>query len=84
MGEGGEGWVVRSITESQKRRGHRLGGKLTSLILDFLDLGALGFPGRVQQLAVGSSGLALRRRLELQGRGLRVKDVRAKCEALEA
>lgn len=55
-----------------------------SLILDLLDLGALGFPGRVQQLAVGCSGLALKRRLELQGRGLRVKDVRAKCEALEA
>lgn len=62
-----------------------MGGKLKmSLILDLLDLGALGFPGRVQQLAVGCSGLALKRRLELQGRGLRVKDVRAKCEALEA
>lgn len=32
-----------------------------SLILDSLDLGALDFPGGVQQSAMGCSGLALRR-----------------------
>lgn len=32
-----------------------------SLILDSLDLGALGFPGGVHQSAMGCSGLALRR-----------------------
>lgn len=31
-----------------------------SLILDLLDLGVLGFPGGVQQSAMGDSGLALR------------------------